>query len=181
VTKTDVTTTDVTKALQSRRTATRISLIVAMAKNRVIGKDNQMPWHLPADFAYFKKVTLGHPVIMGRKTFESIGRPLQGRRNIVVSRNPAFQADGIEVVTSLHEALTKCERDDVFVIGGAALYTEAIPRVSRIFLTEVDASPDGETFFPQLDPDQWRETSRERREADEKNAHSVSFVVLERR
>ena len=177
----DVAKTDVTRPLQARRTAMRISLIVAMAKNRVIGKDNQMPWHLPADFAYFKKVTLGHPVIMGRKTFESIGRALPGRHNIVVSRNPAFHADGIDVVPSLNEALNKCENDEVFVIGGATLYAEAIPLVSRIFLTEVDASPDGETFFPDLDPDQWRETSRERREADDKNAHSVSFVVLERR
>lgn len=159
----------------------RLSLIVAMAKNRVIGKDNQMPWHLPADFAYFKKVTLGHPVIMGRKTFESIGRALPGRRNLVVSRNSAFHADGIEVVPSLDDALNKCARDEAFVIGGATLYAEAIPRASRIFLTEVDASPDGETFFPPLDRDEWRETSRERREADDKNVHSVSFVVLERR
>lgn len=158
----------------------RISLIVAMAKNRIIGRDNQMPWHLPADFAYFKKVTLGHPVIMGRKTFESIGRPLPGRRNIVVSRNPAFRADGVEVVASLEQALDACQGEEVFVIGGATLYAEALPRVDRIFLTEVDALPAGDTLFPPLEKNQWREVARERREADAKNLHAMEFVVLEK-
>ena len=159
----------------------RISLIVAMAKNRVIGNNNQMPWHLPADFAYFKKVTLGHPVIMGRKTFESIGRPLPGRRNIVVSRNPAFRAEGIEVVPSLDAAISACQSADVFVIGGATLYAEALPFVDRIFLTEVDAMPEGETLFPLLEKNQWREVARERRDADEKNVFAMEFVVLEKR
>ena len=159
----------------------RISLIVAMAKNRVIGNNNQMPWHLPADFAYFKKVTLGHPVIMGRKTFESIGRPLPGRRNIVVSRNPAFRAEGIEVVPSLDAAISACQSADVFVIGGATLYAEALPFVDRIFLTEVDAMPEGETLFPLLEKNQWREVARERRDADEKNVFAMAFVVLEKR
>ena len=158
----------------------RLSLIVAVAKNRVIGNKNEMPWHLPADFAYFKKITTGHPIIMGRKTFESIGRPLPGRRNIVVSRNPAFQADGVEVVHSLDKAVTACQSEDSFVIGGATLYAEALPRVDRVYLTEVDAAPDGDTLFPALDKNQWREISRERREADEKNIHAMEFVVLER-
>ena len=159
---------------------TRISLIVAMAKNRVIGNNNQMPWHLPADFAYFKKVTLGHPVIMGRKTFASIGRLLPGRRNIVVSRNPAFRADGIENAASLDEAIDACRNEDAYVIGGATLYAEALPRVDRIFMTEIDAEPAGDTFFPPLEEKTWREIFRERREADEKNVHAMEFVVLER-
>lgn len=159
---------------------TRISLIVAMAKNRVIGNNNQMPWHLPADFAYFKKVTLGHPVIMGRKTFLSIGRPLPARRNIVVSRNPAFRADGIDLAASLDEAVNMCQNEKPLVIGGASLYAEALSRVDRVYLTEVDATPDGDTFFPELDEKAWREISRERREADEKNVHAMEFVVLDR-
>ena len=158
----------------------RLSLIVAVAKNRVIGNKNEMPWHLPADFAYFKKITTGHPIIMGRKTFESIGRPLPGRRNIVVSRNPVFRADGVEVVASLELAINACHREDAFVIGGATLYAEALPRVDRVYLTEVDAAPDGDTLFPVLDKNQWREIARERREADEKNIHAMEFVVLEK-
>ena len=159
---------------------TRISLIVAMAKNRVIGNNNQMPWHLPADFAYFKKVTLGHPVIMGRKTFLSIGRPLPARRNIVVSRNPAFRADGIDLAASLDEAVNMCQNEKPLVIGGASLYAEALSRVDRVYLTEVDATPDGDIFFPELEEKAWREISRERREADEKNVHAMEFVVLDR-
>ena len=159
----------------------RLSLIVAMAKNRVIGSNNQMPWHLPADFAYFKKVTLGHPVIMGRKTFESIGRPLPGRRNIVVSRNPAFRAEVVDVMTSLDAAIKACQNTEAFVIGGATLYAEALPHADRLFITEVDASPNGDTLFPSLDKNLWREITRERREADEKNLHAMEFVVLERK
>ena len=163
----------------------RLSLIVAAAKNRVIGNNNQMPWHLPADFAYFKRVTTGHPIIMGRKTFESIGRPLPGRRNIVVSRNHAFRADGVDVVVSLEQAINACKSqqgcEDAFVIGGASLYAEALPRANRIFLTEVDAAPEGDTLFPLLDKNQWREIIRERCEADEKNVHAMEFVVLERK
>ena len=158
----------------------RISLIVAMAKNRVIGNNNKMPWHLPADFAYFKKITSGHPIIMGRKTFESIGHPLPGRRNIVVSRNPVFRADGVDVVASLEAAIEVCGNADGFVIGGATLYAEALPRVERIYLTEVDASPKGDTLFPELDRHEWREIARERREVDGKNDHAMAFVVLER-
>lgn len=162
----------------------RISLIVAMAKNRVIGCKNKMPWHLPADFTYFRKVTNGHPVIMGRKTFESIGRPLPGRRNIVISRNAAFRANGVEVVTSLAAAINACDSqntsEEAFVIGGATLYMEALPHADRIFVTEVDASPEGDTFFPLLDAKKWREVARERCEADAKNAHAMEFTVLER-
>jgi dihydrofolate reductase len=159
----------------------RVNLIVAMAKNRVIGIDNKMPWHLPSDFAWFKRATMGHPVIMGRKTFESIGRPLPGRRNIVISRNSQWRADGCEVFASLNAAFESCESgNDVFVIGGATLYNEALNRADSIYLTEVDAVPHGDTFFPALDSAQWRERLREHRTADEKNAYAMDFLILDR-
>ena len=158
-----------------------INLIVAMARNRVIGIDNKMPWHLPADFAWFKKNTLGHPIIMGRKTFESIGKALPGRRNIIVSRNPHWRADGCDVFSSLRAALDSCNpNEQIFVIGGASLYNEALPMANRLYITEVDAAPEGDTFFPVLAPAHWHEQSREHHAADEKNAHAMDFVVLSR-
>lgn len=158
-----------------------INLIVAMAKNRVIGIDNKMPWHLPADFAWFKKNTLGHAVIMGRKTFESIGRPLPGRRNLVVSRNLDWHAEGCEVFNSLAVALASCEAvAQTFVIGGASLYSEALPIADRLYLTEVDAAPGGDTYFPALRSNEWREHSREHCAKDEKNSYAMDFVVLDR-
>ncbi len=156
-----------------------LSLIAAVAKDRAIGKDNRMPWHLPADFAWFKRTTLGHPVIMGRKTFESIGRPLPGRRNIVVTRNASFRAEGIEAAHSLTEAL-RLAADDAFVIGGATLYTEALPQADRLYLTEVDAHVEADTFFPPWVHEEWREVSREPYPADEKNRYAMDFVVWER-
>jgi dihydrofolate reductase len=162
-------------------TTMRINLIVAMAKNRVIGAGNKMPWHLPADFAWFKRQTMGHPVIMGRKTFESIGRPLPGRENIVVSRNVSWRAEGVQTCHALDAALQRCGADaEVFVIGGATLYAQALPLAERIFLTEVDAAPEGDTWFPPLSVKEWREISRERMPADAKNACAMEFVVLER-
>ena len=161
----------------------RISLIVAMAKNRVIGSKNKMPWHLPADFAYFRKMTIGHPVIMGRKTFESIGRALPGRRNIVISRNTAIRADGVEIMASLEQAIDACLLSAVpeaYVIGGATIYMEALPHADRILITEVDAAPEGDIFFPVLDAKQWKEVSRIHHAVDEKNIHAMDFVVLER-
>jgi dihydrofolate reductase len=157
-----------------------LSLIVAIAKNRVIGFENKMPWHLPAELAYFKRVTMGHPIIMGRKTFESIGRPLPGRRNIVVSRDHAYTAAGVEIMHSLDAAMAACKNENAFIIGGATLYAKALPKVDRLYITEIDASPDGDTFFPALDGREWKETSRERREHDEKNQFDVSFIVLDR-
>ena len=158
-----------------------INLIVAMAKNRVIGIDNKMPWHLPADFAWFRKTTLGHPVIMGRKTYESISKPLPGRRNMVVSRNPEWRADGCELFNSLDAVLVSVPVEtQAFVIGGASLYVAALPMADRIYLTEVDTTLDGDTFFPALDRSQWREYSREHRDADERNAHAMDFVILDR-
>ena len=157
-----------------------LSLIVAIAKNRVIGHQNKMPWHLPAELQYFKRITMGHPIIMGRKTFQSIGRPLPGRQNIVVSRNTGFTATGVEIVHSIDEAIALTAGEDAFVIGGATLYIEALPRANKLYMTEVDAMPEGDTFFPLLNAHEWRETSRERREKDEKNIFAVDYVVLDR-
>ncbi len=157
-----------------------LSLIVAIARQNVIGHQGGMPWHLPAELAYFKRITMGHPIIMGRKTYESIGRPLPGRRNIVVTRNADFHVEGTEVAHSLDAAIGACTGSDAFVIGGATLYIDALARADKLFITEIDAAVPGDTFFPKIDPQQWRETSRERREADEKNAHAMEFVVLER-
>ncbi len=159
----------------------RLNLIVATARNRVIGAGNKMPWHLPADFAWFKRQTLGHPVIMGRKTFESIGKPLPGRTNLVVTRNAAWHAEGVQACTSLDDALARCRHEgDVFVIGGATLYGQALPQADRIFLTQVDAAPSGDTWFPALDPAHWRQVSREHVAADARNAFAMEFLVLER-
>ena len=155
-------------------------MIVAIAKNRVIGHQNKMPWHLPAELQYFKRITMGHSIIMGRKTFQSIGRPLPGRQNIVVSRNTGFTATGVEVVHSIDEAIALTAGEDAFVIGGATLYIEALPRADKLYLTEVDATPEGDTFFPALNAHEWREASRERRKKDEKNIFSVDYVVLDR-
>lgn len=158
-----------------------INLIVAMARNRVIGIGNKMPWKLPADFAWFKRHTLGHPVVMGRKTFESIGKPLPGRRNLVISRNRDWRADGCEVFHTLDAALASCTpNEQVFVIGGATLYNEVLPHADRVYLTEVDVTVDGDTVFPALTAGQWHERSREHHPADEKNAYAMDWVILER-
>ena len=158
-----------------------LSLIVAMAENRVIGKDNDLPWRLPNDLKWFKKTTLGNPIIMGRKTWESIGRPLPGRRNIVVSRNPDFIAEGCEVVTSLEDAiaLVGCA-DEGVIIGGAGLYEIALPLVQRIYITQVHAEVAGDTFFPEFDVAEWTVTSEEAHKADERHAFDYTFRVLDR-
>jgi dihydrofolate reductase len=158
-----------------------LSLIVAMAKNRVIGYENKMPWHLPAELAYFKRITTGHPIIMGRKTFESIGRPLPNRRNIVVSRNANFHSPGVEASRSLENALALCTNENPFVIGGASLYAEALTITQKLYITEIDADLIGDTFFPPIDNSMWKEESREVRTKDEKNIYDLQFAVLSRR
>jgi dihydrofolate reductase len=159
----------------------RRSLIVARARNGAIGLANAMPWHLPADLAHFKRTTLGHPVIMGRRTWESIGRALPGRRNIVVSRTPGFRAEGAEVVASLAEAWRAAAgADEAFVIGGARLYAEALPEADRIYLTEVAGEPEADTYFPELEPGDWRETLLAEQPADGRNAFALRFLLLER-
>ena len=157
------------------------SLVVAVAENGVIGRGNQLPWKLPDDMAYFKAVTMGHPVVMGRRTYESIGRPLKGRENIVVSRNPGLQAPGCRVVGSLGEAWAAANgAEEVAVIGGTTLFAETLPVADRIHLTEVQAAVPGDTFFPPFDREQWRETEVTRHPADERQAYPFRIVVLDR-
>lgn len=160
----------------------RLSLIVAMARNRAIGRAGGLPWRLPADLRHFRRLTLGKPVIMGRRTHESIGRPLPDRHNVVVTRKPGYRAVGCTVVDSLAAALSAAgAAGEVMVIGGAALYQEAIPQATRIYLTEVQAEPAGDVFFPALPAGQWHEIQREDHPADAANEFAYSFVVLERR
>jgi dihydrofolate reductase len=159
-----------------------IALVAAAASNDVIGADNRLPWHLPADLKHFKQVTLGKPVIMGRKTFESIGRPLPGRTNIVISRTPGYAAPGCRVVASVDQALAEAgDSDEVMIIGGAALYAACLSRATRIYLTRIHHEFPGDARFPALDMAQWRETERRDCRADDKNPYAHSFVVLERR
>lgn len=162
----------------------KISMIAAMAHDRVIGKDNQMPWHLPADLAHFKRVTLGKPVLMGRKTFESIGRPLPGRRNLVISRNPDYQAEGIEVVGSVEAALALLAGssvEELMVIGGGHLYAEMLPSADCLYLTRIDLVVEGDTRFPVFDDGQWQRVDCESHPADVKNPHPYSFETWQRR
>ncbi len=157
-----------------------ISLIAAMAKNRVIGNQNQMPWHLPADLAHFKKMTLGKPVIMGRKTFQSIGRALPGRKNIVVSRSNNFQAEGITIVNSLDLAIDAAGNvEEVIIMGGGNIYQQMLPRAHRLYLTFIDVEIDGDTQFPDYSQQCWRRVSSETREADEKNPYKLTFENFE--
>lgn len=157
-----------------------ISMIAAMASNRIIGKDNQMPWHLPADFVWFKRCTMGKPVVMGRKTYQSIGRPLPGRQNIVISRDASLVIDGVDVVTSIDAALDKAGvADEVMIIGGGSIYTECLPRAGKLYITLIDADLDGDTQFPAWGAE-WQETHREHYDADEKNQYDMDFVILER-
>ena len=161
----------------------RLTAVVAATENNVIGRDNGMPWHLPADLKHFKEVTLGRPVLMGRKTFESIGRALPGRRNLVLTRSAQFAAPGVERVGSLEEALALvADAPELMIIGGAALYELAMPLISRVHLTRLHMHLDGDAHLPPLPEQQWREVSRSpRRPADEHNACDMSFLVLERR
>jgi dihydrofolate reductase len=159
----------------------RINLIAALARNRVIGNRQQIPWRIPGEQAYFKKVTLGHPIVMGRKTWESIGRPLPGRRNIVVTRSPNYVAADADVVDSLDAALALVPNSaDVFVIGGGELFAQALPSADRLFLTEIDADFEGDAFFPQFDRAGWREMSRMTNAAEGGRPFAYSFVVYER-
>lgn len=156
-----------------------ISMIVARSRNHVIGRDNQMPWKISADLQFFKKVTMGHPVIMGRKTWESIGRPLPGRRNVVVSRNANLQLTGAEVANSLDAALaTLNEFPRVFVIGGEQLFTEAFSKVDRLYITEIDIDVEGgDTFFEVPNPSEWKEVQRTPASEGEV---TFNFLTLER-
>lgn len=167
-----------------------ICLIVARALNGVIGYRNQLPWKLSNDLKFFKQRTLGRPIIMGRKTFESIGRPLPGRQNIVVTRSESWRADGVIVARSLGEALDKASdaigtdatsTPEIMVIGGAEIYRQALPLANRLEVTEVQAEPEGDAFFPEPDLQEWEEISRETNLADEKNDYAHHFVTYQRR
>ncbi|WP_303311986.1 dihydrofolate reductase [Hymenobacter sp. BT730] len=160
-----------------------IALIVAVAENNVIGRNNQLLWHLPDDLKHFKQLTLGHPIIMGRRTYESIGRPLPGRTNIVVTRQQDWQAPGVTTAFSVPEALEAAGKldEEVMVIGGGEIYQQALPAVDVIYLTEVHHHFEGDAYFPELDRAVWQEETRERHEPDEKHAFPFSFVTLRRR
>lgn len=158
----------------------RLNVIVARARNGVIGRGGTLPWHLSEDLRHFKRTTLGHPIVMGRRTWESIGRPLPGRRSIVLTRNPRWTAHGVERAESLAQALAMCEgAAEVFVIGGSALFAQALPLAQRLFLTEIDADFEGDTFFPPIDPGAWHETSREHLAPEPGRSFGIDFVTLE--
>jgi dihydrofolate reductase len=158
-----------------------MNIIVAVAKNNAIGKNNNLLWHIKEDLVYFKKTTLGATVVMGRKTFESIGKPLPGRRNVVVSKT-MNEIEGIEIFRSIDQALDSCSsNEEVFIIGGGEIYKQSISLVQRIFLTIVDVNiPDADTFFPELDMSQWREVFREDHSRGVSFEHPFSFIVLDR-
>ena len=160
-----------------------ISLVVAAATNNAIGKDGKMPWHLPADMKHFKNITWGMPVVMGRKTFESLGKPLTGRKNIVITRQTDWQSAGAVVVKNIEDALLIAQQADVnevMVIGGGEIYKALFEKAKRIYLTRVEAEPEADTYFPPIHPDQWHLVSQQNFEADEKNAFNYSFQTWER-
>jgi dihydrofolate reductase len=158
-----------------------VCLIAALAANRVIGRNNALPWRLPADLKRFKALTMGHPVVMGRKTYESIGKPLPGRRNLVITRNRDYKAPGCEVVHSLDEAIAACrDTQEIFVIGGAELYREALPRAHCLEFTEIQAEFEGDATFPEFFMSEWRETGREIHSDETGIAFRYDFVRYDR-
>jgi len=162
----------------------RVSLVVAAARNGVIGAKGEIPWRLPDDQRFFRRLTLGHPIVMGRKTWESIGRPLPGRENLVLTRRTGPAPDGTERFADLSRALAACKAKgaaECFVIGGEAVYREALATADRVYLTRVEAEPEGDVFFPDLDPETWKCTASERHERDERHAHAFAIETWERR
>ncbi|MDH3413257.1 MAG: dihydrofolate reductase [Gammaproteobacteria bacterium] len=157
-----------------------VSLIVAMAQNRVIGRNNALPWRLSPDLKRFRRITMGHPIVMGRKTYESIGRPLDGRKNIVISRNPDFRPDGVTVASSIDQALALASDNEIMIIGGADIYKQTLPRADRIHFTLIHESFDGDAYFPEINSNEWKETTREDIEPGVDAAFGYSFVTLER-
>jgi dihydrofolate reductase len=158
-----------------------ISLICATSQNGVIGLNNRLPWHLPADLAHFKKLTMGHHILMGRRTYQSIGRPLPGRTNVVITRQKDFQAEGCLMAHSVEQAIALCHKDDeIFVIGGAEIYQQTLPVADKIYLTIIHQDFEGDTFLFEIDKTVWQETSREDFAPDEKNKYRYSFITLEK-
>ena len=166
-----------------------VTAVVAAARNGAIGRNGDLPWRIPSDLKWFKRVTLGKPVVMGRKTWVSIGRPLPGRLNLIVTRDPAFSAEGAKVFTSLAEATNRAVEaaleagaSEIAIIGGSEIYAAALPRIDRIYLTEVDAEPEGDAFFPRLAPEDWvRRGADEPPPPDPRDDHERRFFVLDRR
>lgn len=162
--------------------AGRVSILVAYDRNRAIGHQNRLPWHLPADLKRFKALTMGHHIVMGRKTFESIGRTLPGRTSVVVTRELGYLAEGSIVVDSLERALSVATNDnEIFIIGGAQIFVQMLPFCDRLYATEIHAEFDADTYFPSVDGNAWAETSREHHPVDEANPHPFDFVTYDRR
>ena len=160
----------------------KISIIAAMSRNRVIGINNTLPWHLPADLKHFKSITMGKAIVMGRKTFESIGRPLPGRTNIIITRNTGFQAEGCTVVHSIEDALDfSVKQDEIMIIGGASFYEQILPQTDRIYLTLIDEKFEGDALFPKYNQSDWQEIEHIKHMPDEKNKYPYSFIVLNRK
>ncbi len=167
-------------------TPLRLSLLVAMAKNRVIGRNNQLPWHLSADLKHFKFLTMGQTIVMGRKTFESIGKPLPGRANIIITRQTGYEVPGATVVNSLEDALLICEETSVgnsenFIIGGEKLYRQTLKLCQRIYITEIQRDFEGDVYFPEFDLTDWEETQRDKHISDSDDRLEFHFVVLDRK
>ena len=161
----------------------KISFVVAAANNNIIGKDNQLVWNLPNDMKFFKNVTWGMPVVMGRKSFDSLGKPLKGRKNIILTRQPGWKAEGTLVAKTFEEAVKLVEEMDVkemMVIGGGEIFKMLMDKADRIYITRVDAAPEGDTYFPVIDPKQWKLVSRSDHKADEQHKYDYSFQVWER-
>ncbi|MCM3209937.1 dihydrofolate reductase [Bacillus licheniformis] len=160
-----------------------ISLIAAMDRNRLIGKDNDLPWHLPQDLKYFKEVTKGHAVIMGRKTFESIGRPLPHRENIIVTSNKELDIPNCQVMHSAEEAVrfAKNRNEECFVIGGSTLYTEILPFADKLYVTKIDETFEGDRYFPEFSEAEWKIVSRRKGLKDDKNPYDYEFLVYQRK
>ncbi|MDD3877516.1 MAG: dihydrofolate reductase [Bacteroidales bacterium] len=159
----------------------KLSIIVAIANKSVIGKDNRLIWHLPADLRYFKNLTMGYPIIMGRKTYESIGRPLPGRTSVIITHNMNFHAEGCIIVHSLEEAIKQVAAfEEAFIIGGAQIYAQALPIADKLYLTRVFHTFDGDTFFPEIMEKEWQLIEETQMNADEKNNYPFAFMVYER-
>jgi dihydrofolate reductase len=161
-------------------TAPRLAIVAALSRNGVIGRDNRLPWHLPDDLRHFKRLTLGRPIVMGRRTFESLPGLLPDRTHVVVTRDRAFAAPGARVVHSFEEAIAAAGGDEVLVVGGAELYAQALPHAQRLYLTLVEAEMSGDAHFPPIDWGEWREVAREEHGSDAKHAFPFAFVTLER-
>ena len=160
----------------------KISLIVAMDKNRVIGKDNDLPWKLPKEFEYVKKTTMGHTLIMGRKNFESIGRVLPGRKNVILTRDKDFSFEGCVTVHSIEEVFEECKNDEeIFIFGGEQIYQMFLPYVQKMYITKIDYAFEGDTFFPEVDYEKWNKVSKVKGTTDEKNPYLYNFYVYKKK